>query len=728
MKGLRRGSWANRSQAHDGRCIRWREVAVPFVAVLALLGLLIPPGSATLGVSSSASPSVGARASESVAPTGLTVGGVHWSARASAFPSLSGAVWTNITAQSNGEPEPRAYAAMAYDATDGYVVLFGGMVYSQYHSNAQDVTCTSSTWIFQSGKWTNLSIEGPPANCFPTMTYDAADGYVVMTGGWNFTTPCATDAICEADYDQTWIFTHGKWNQLSTPSPPNPDFSEASNNGAMTYDPTLGEIVLCTVGWNATAGDWSAELWGFSDGVWSELSSPNFQVDRWTSATAYDAAAGGILAIYDGAPLSGGQTQAWLLRDGSWTQEASVPAWPIQGESLAYDPVLNVTVCFGATVPEVSTPPDFQNVTWLFADDQWVNASIGGPSVLWGSSMVFDAHDGYVVMYGGRGYPRPVNEYGEDLSGETWIYAPPPADLHLKVSTTPPLICSEATRDCGAGTTETRVTVSVTAIGAGPNVTTGVDSGSGGVSWGPYYWTDDPTLRLAGWNNVVPETGLALDGKANCTLAGGGTVTCPGTPTVQSEPGGNSLLRWSWGEPGTNNTLQIGDTWTVSFNAVALGPPFGPDPVDSCTTAVCNATGVTALAGGVMSGVVFSPYGNSTVAAVSAPLGTVTVLASPAPSGTVPSSAPPASPPPIGAPLPVGAPAAPVTVPSPVGNAVATGLGATAGSLSLAGIAGGLVGAGVARGAIRSSPQRVAQKLEVGRGGARPPRTSRGVD
>src|SRR5690348_13332211 len=38
--------------------------------------------------------------------------------------SIVSSPWTNIT--SGGGPSPRSYASIAYDAADGYVVLFGG--------------------------------------------------------------------------------------------------------------------------------------------------------------------------------------------------------------------------------------------------------------------------------------------------------------------------------------------------------------------------------------------------------------------------------------------------------------------------------------------------------------------------------------------------------------------------------------------------------------------------
>jgi hypothetical protein len=642
-----------------------------------------------------------------------SLGGISASAPES---SIVTAGWSNIT--SNGPaPSARDTAGVAYDAADSYVLVFGGSIAGSA-SSIGDETCTGDTWTFQTGVWTNLSITGPPSNCAPSMAYDAADGFVVETGGFTWNGACH----CESEYNQTWSFSAGKWQNLSINSP-------ESDSGAMAYDPAINAVVLCS--------DEDSREWTFSGGMWSPTINSTGPVYCVGSGEAphdglddltYDAADGGILGI--DLSSSRNRVDTWLFRGGTWLEQQSLPTTGIYGGELAYDPVINYTVGFGNTIPYGGSGYDWQNVTWLFRDDQWSNASISGPKVRQYPALVFDAHDGYILMFGGfRQGPEQgpnASNIGKALVRETWIFTPPPVEIQLGLSASPARICSLSTEDCGLGTAVTRVTLNLTVANASANETSGLDQGSGVVSWGPFYWIDDPILQFVGWENLVPAPGTGLDAKESCAGPQDVAETCSTVPRVTPISGQNVVLQWFWGNPGASNSLSAGDAWTVTFNEVALGPPFGLDPIDTCSTSACGAAGVGPVNGDV-AGVGYSPHGDSTVLSLSAPLARVSVLAAPAPTTPVPSSSPPGPPPPIGAPLPVSIPGSPVALPSPVGNAVTSALSSGAGNLSITAAAAGLLSAGVARCAIRSSPYRVGQRVRVGGGRTVPP-PSRGSD
>src|SRR4029077_8038026 len=88
---------------------------------------------------------------------------------------FTGDTWTQLNPSSS--PSPRDLPAMVYDAADGYVLLFGG----------QDVTngnVLGDTWKFSNGQLTQLSpTTSPLARSDASIAYDAADGYVVLFGG-----------------------------------------------------------------------------------------------------------------------------------------------------------------------------------------------------------------------------------------------------------------------------------------------------------------------------------------------------------------------------------------------------------------------------------------------------------------------------------------------------------------------------------------------------------------
>ena len=93
---------------------------------------------------------------------------------------------------------------MAFDAHDGYVLLFGGFSAAGY---LQD------SWKFVGGQWTALTpSNSPPKRDLASMTFDALDGYIVLFGGFG------PNNIVRGD---TWRFMGGNWKNI-TPvgSPP----------------------------------------------------------------------------------------------------------------------------------------------------------------------------------------------------------------------------------------------------------------------------------------------------------------------------------------------------------------------------------------------------------------------------------------------------------------------------------------------------------------------------
>jgi len=124
-------------------------------------------------------------------------------------------------------PSGREWSASAYDATDGYGLVFGG-----FNGHAQ-----SDTWKYQNATWTNITGTAgtPPSSRYGAqMVFDAADGYVVLFGG-------KTQA--GAYLMDTWKFSGGVWAQL-TPAGVTPT---ARAFGSVTYD-TQTAIVEMTGG------------------------------------------------------------------------------------------------------------------------------------------------------------------------------------------------------------------------------------------------------------------------------------------------------------------------------------------------------------------------------------------------------------------------------------------------------------------------------------------------
>ena len=138
---------------------------------------------------------------------------------------------------------------MAYDAKDGYVLLFGG-TYTGFSFN--------DTWKFVGGVWTNIttSVHPPGGGQNGQMTYDATDGYVV-----DF---CGSVAWGLPPVNVTWDFVGGVWTNITTThSPP------TRWDAAMTFDPKTGYVLLFGGTTNPPTYN---DTWKFVGGVWTYLS------------------------------------------------------------------------------------------------------------------------------------------------------------------------------------------------------------------------------------------------------------------------------------------------------------------------------------------------------------------------------------------------------------------------------------------------------------------------
>ncbi|MBO0888809.1 hypothetical protein J2P12_06885, partial [Candidatus Bathyarchaeota archaeon] len=215
--------------------------------------------------------------------------------------------WTNITSTTG--PSPRWGASMAYDAADGYVVLFGGQSIFGYNANLHD------TWKFVGGSWTNITTSsGPQADAYAPMTFDAAEGYIVMF----------------SRFGSTWIFQAGAWS-LATPcslpcSPlPSPSPRVAAS---MTYDPIAGVVVLFGGCCRSPTQDVYGDTWEFQCKLfacgWTNVTSDTGPPARLFASMEYDAADGytvlfgGTTTFTSTLPFTSlGDT--WKFTGGSWT-------------------------------------------------------------------------------------------------------------------------------------------------------------------------------------------------------------------------------------------------------------------------------------------------------------------------------------------------------------------------------------------------------------------------
>jgi YVTN family beta-propeller protein len=204
-----------------------------------------------------------------------------------------GGQWTKLTP--SAPPSGRVGAAMTYDASDGYLLLFGGFNYG---------TRLPDTWSFAGGQWTELYPTGaPPPRNAAFMTYDTADGYVLMFGGYD-----------TSNLGDTWTYHAGLWSELNLSTSPS---ARSGAENMMVYDPDAGSAILF-------GGGVFNDTWTFSGGSWANVTGSSSPSPRGTQM-AWDAEDGYVL-------LSGGIGSASsdlnnMLSD-TWNYSAPISSGP----------------------------------------------------------------------------------------------------------------------------------------------------------------------------------------------------------------------------------------------------------------------------------------------------------------------------------------------------------------------------------------------------------------
>ena len=316
---------------------------------------------------------------------------------------------------------------LAYDAKDGYVVLFGGMV----ESSSGPAPDSNSTWIFRNGTWTNITADSPThpsARENPGMTYDALDGYVLLTGGVHTNN--------RTWFFDVWTFTGGNWTNITNNSSQEPSAFGMAWVG-LVYDSVDGYVVLvdtttilCVP---VSCLNQTIHTWSYAHGIWKEFPGPTDFPPTTYPALAYDPLDGYV--VYFGGRETWTNYGAkcvylfddncgdtWVFRSGNWSRVAT---WqqpsPRQSAAMSFDPLVGAVVLAGGLTCGFSCASDD---TWLYRGGNWVNATNaslpfpeaqGGTLTLVTSTLVFDAADKYLVQVN-------ITDSGTNKTSQTWGY------------------------------------------------------------------------------------------------------------------------------------------------------------------------------------------------------------------------------------------------------------------------------------------------------------------
>lgn len=282
--------------------------------------------------------------------------------------------WTLLSPSNS--PPPRYAASMAWDAADGYMVLFGG---HDYPSNVD----LNDTWTFVHGQWTPAATTGPAPSprWRQAMAYDATDGYVVLFGGAdNLSTPTA--------FSDTWKFVGGAWTDITHSVTGNPP---GRYRASMVWDAADGYLLLfggCT---SSTCPDQST--WTYVGGAWTQKSPTVKPAARVYVGLTYDDALGEVV-LFGGAStstLTVGLADTWTYLNGTWTQLSSVGTSPSTRAyvMMAFDPNDNYTILFGGANP--SNQAVYFSDTWAFGPSIIGKLTVGPSAIDLGQQTLLNA-------------------------------------------------------------------------------------------------------------------------------------------------------------------------------------------------------------------------------------------------------------------------------------------------------------------------------------------------
>ena len=459
--------------------------------------------------------------------------------------------WTQATPAVS--PGAREGAAMAYDAADGYVLLFGG-------SNGG--AALGDTWEFKAGQWTLLQpANSPSPRLAASMAYDTADGYVVLFGGLTWSGTSLGD---------TWEYKSGAWTPLTPSSHPS-----ARSWAGITYDSSDGYALL--LGGSTTHTE--SDTWTFLAGVWTNISgTAGTPGARMGTTMTYDGA-DHYVVLFGGAS-HGALSDTWKFTGGAWTSvSASGPAARYEA-GLAYDSFHHETILFGGVGAGQPASLEFWT-TWNYGGGSWSQFSpAGAPSARNGFGMVWDAADGYVLLFGG------IN--GGTYLGDTWSFKGGRWTEIESVQATAGQ-CTQTSNGATVSCPVPRAAMGMTWDGFDNYVA--LFGGFNGADLG-----DTWKYSAGAWTEL--ETPISGN---SCQYVGGGTVSCP-TPrqwAAFADYYPNTGYAVLFGGSGSSGALA--DTWEFQWGGwTALAPSAHPSARYGAATATeyGSGTGYVLLFGG----------------------------------------------------------------------------------------------------------------------------------
>ncbi|MFI5417565.1 MAG: hypothetical protein ACHQ2Y_01520 [Candidatus Lutacidiplasmatales archaeon] len=295
---------------------------------------------------------------------------------------------------------------MAYDAADGYIVLFGGV-------NSSTSSWSNQTWTYVGGVWTQLNPRASPSpRSGGMMAYDANAKEIVLFGGQGQGWDCSPGVwIC----NDTWTFSAGQWTNVTSTA----RGMGAEAYGGMAFDPQVHHVVEFG-GWYDPCGcvNWISDgLYSFAKGSWHGIPAKGIgrssKLPGDGAAIAYDEKDKSLLEFGGWIQSSNGAT-TWNYSNHRWTQQKvpTSPSWRF-APNLVFDPKLGHIILFGGSN---DTTGAGLNDTWKYVGGNWIqfHPAQAPPAFYYPAAAAYDAADGYLLLYGGQ-------SGSSGSSNDTWV-------------------------------------------------------------------------------------------------------------------------------------------------------------------------------------------------------------------------------------------------------------------------------------------------------------------
>lgn len=317
----------------------------------------------------------------------------------------NGSSWAQ---RASSGPPPRYNHASAFDSSRGVTVIFGG------ESNNTD---RADTWEWNGTAWTERQASGPVARRSPVMAFDEARNATLLFGGLGL----------QGAMNDTWAWNGTTWTQVASDGP------FPARECSMSYDRTRAVTVL--FGGRRDVGPFVSldDTWEWNGTRWTEVFTSGSFI-RSEHAMCFDRE-DGVAVMFGG--LIGSSTHqrdTWTWSGTAWRLAAQTGPPARQAHGLVFDSGRNRTVLFGGRLGNNNSSLEIAGDTWEWNGSAWEQFDVIGPSPRLDPAMAFDSRRGVTVVFGGSYYDSttPINYFADtwEWNGVHWTLratgGPPP--------------------------------------------------------------------------------------------------------------------------------------------------------------------------------------------------------------------------------------------------------------------------------------------------------------